>query len=108
MDMNELMKMLKDPQALQRQAQEAQSRMASVTAVGSAGGGMVRMTLNGVMELLSVEIAPEAIDPSDPGMLQDLIRAAHNDAATRVREEMQAEVARTVGSAGLGNFGSGS
>ena len=90
------------------QAQEAQSRMASVTAVGSAGGGMVKVTLNGVMEMLAVEISPEVIDPSDPGMLQDLLRAAHNDATARVREEMQAEVARTVGSSGLGSFGSGS
>jgi nucleoid-associated protein EbfC len=108
MDMNELLKMFKDPQALQRQAQEAQSRMASVTAIGSAGGGMVRVTLNGIMEMLAIEIAPEVIDPSDPLMLQDLVRAAHNDAAAHVREAMQAEVARTVGGAGLGSFGSGS
>ncbi|MBU0926788.1 MAG: YbaB/EbfC family nucleoid-associated protein [Spirochaetes bacterium] len=98
MDLNDVMKMLKDPQALQKQALEAQARMASLSAVGSAGGGMVKMTLNGAMDLLSVEIAPEAIDPNDPAMLQDLIKAAHNDAAYRVKEAMQADVARSMGS----------
>jgi hypothetical protein len=107
MDLNDLMKMLKDPQALQRQALEAQSRMASVSAVGTSGGDMVRITLNGIMEMLAIEIAPEAIDPDDPQMLQDLIRAAHNDAAARIRESVQSEVARSIGGS-LPQFGSGS
>lgn len=103
MDMSDIMKMLKDPQALQRQALEAQERMAAISAVGSAGGGMVRVTLSGTMELLNVEIAPEAIDPSDPAMLQDLIKAAHNDASYRIKEALQADVARNLGSLpGLG------
>ncbi len=103
MDLNDVMKMLKDPQALQRQALEAQARLAALSAVGSAGGGMVRITLSGTMELLSIEISPEAIDPSDPGLLQDLIKAAHNDAAYRIKEAMQADVARTMG--GMPGFG---
>jgi len=98
MDLNDVMKVLKGPQALLRQAMEAQSRLAAITAVGSAGGGMVKVTLSGAMELLTVQIAPEVIDPSDPGMLQDLIKAAHNDAASRVKEAMQTDVARTMGS----------
>ena len=103
MDLSEMMKMLKDPQALQRQALEAQARMAAISAVGSAGGGMVRITMSGTMELLHIEIAPEAIDPSDPGMLQDLVKAAHNDASQRVKEALQADVARSMG--GLPGFG---
>jgi len=103
MDLSEMMKMLKDPQALQRQALEAQARMAAISAVGSAGGGMVRITMSGTMELLRIEIAPEAIDPSDPGMLQDLVKAAHNDASQRVKEALQADVARSMG--GLPGFG---
>ena len=78
MDLGEMMKMLKDPKALERQALEAQARMASVTAVGSAGGGMVRLTLNGAMELVAVELSPEAVDPAEIGMLQDLIRASRS------------------------------
>jgi DNA-binding YbaB/EbfC family protein len=106
MDLNDVMKMLKDPQALQRQAQEAQARMAALSVVGVAGGGMVRMTMNGTMDLLNVEIAPEVIDPSDPGMLEDLLKAAHNDAVYRIREAMQADVARSMGPlAGLAGLG---
>ena len=98
MDLNDVMKMLKDPQALQRQALEAQARLAAISAVGSAGGGMVKITLSGTMELLNIEIAPEAIDPSDPGLLQDLVKAAYNDAAYRIKEAMQTDVARAMGS----------
>ncbi|OHD22982.1 MAG: nucleoid-associated protein, YbaB/EbfC family [Spirochaetes bacterium GWB1_59_5] len=106
MDLNDVMKMLKDPQALQKQAMEAQSRMAALSVVGVAGGGMVKMTMNGAMDLLAVEIAPEVIDPSDPGMLQDLLKAAHNDAVYRIREAMQADVARSMGPlAGLAGLG---
>lgn len=104
MDLGDMMKMLKDPQALQKQAMEAQARMAAISAVGSAGGGMVKVTLSGTMELLNIDIAQEVIDPSDPGMLRDLIKAAHNDAAQRVKEAMQADVARSIG--GLPGFGS--
>ncbi|TFG81228.1 MAG: YbaB/EbfC family nucleoid-associated protein [Spirochaetales bacterium] len=99
------MKMLKDPQALQLQAQEAQARVASVNVVGSAGGGMVRVTLNGVMEMLSVEIAPEVVDPAEIGLLQDLVRAAYNDASERVKEATQAEIARSMGGMGLPDMG---
>ena len=98
MDLNDVMKMLKDPQALQRQAMEAQARLAAISAVGSAGGGMVKITLSGTMEMLAIEIAPEAIDPSDPGLLQDLVKAAHNDATYRIKEAMQADVAKAMGS----------
>ncbi len=106
MDLNDVMKMLKDPQALQKQAQEAQARMAALSVVGVAGGGMVKMTMNGTMDLLNVEIAPEVIDPSDPDMLKDLLKAAHNDAVYRIREAMQADVARSMGPlAGMAGLG---
>jgi DNA-binding YbaB/EbfC family protein len=97
MDLNDVMKMLKDPAALQRQAIEAQARMAAISVVGSAGGGMVKLTLSGTMDLLALEIAPEVIDPKDPGMLQDLIKAAHNDAAYKIKDALQADVARNLG-----------
>jgi len=103
MDLNDVMKMLKDPQAMQKQAAEAQSRMAAISVVGSAGGGMVRVTMSGTMELLAIEISPDAIDPADPGMLQDLIKAAHNDAVYRAREALQSDMVRSMGS--LPGFG---
>lgn len=104
MDLNDIMKMLRDPQAVQRQMQEAQARVAAVTAVGSAGGGMVKVTLNGGMEMLSVEIAPELMAPEERGMLQDLVRAAYNDASAKVKEALQSELSRSAG--GLGDLSS--
>lgn len=104
MDLNDIMKMLRDPQAVQRQMQEAQARVAAVTAVGSAGGGMVKITLNGGMEMLAVEIAPELMAPEERGMVQDLVRAAYNDASAKVKETLQSELARSAG--GLGDLSS--
>ncbi len=93
MNISEILKMLGDPKALQARADEMRSQMTAVTVTGSAGGGMVKATMNGAMELVSVEIAPEVVDPSDIAMLQDLIRAAHADALARVREAIGSQFA---------------
>ncbi len=105
MDLGDIMKMLKDPQALQRQAAEMQSKVASITAKGTAGGGMVSVTLNGAMDLIAIEISPEVVIAEETAILQDLIRAAHNDASEKVKQAMQGEVARTLGAGGLPGFG---
>lgn len=104
MDLGDIMKMLKDPQALARQAAEMQQKVSAVTVKGSAGGGMVCVTLNGAMEMLAVEIAPEVVDPAEVGMLQDLVRAAFNDAAEKVKQAMQGEMSRNMGMAGINPF----
>ncbi|OHD16089.1 MAG: nucleoid-associated protein, YbaB/EbfC family [Spirochaetes bacterium GWD1_61_31] len=106
--MNSIMKMLKDPQAFARQAAEMQQKVASVTAKGSAGGGMVCVTINGAMEMLAVEIAPEVVDPQDVVILQDLVRAAYNDASSKIKQALQGEVAKSAGLGGMNPFGDGS
>ncbi len=105
MDLGDIMKMLKDPQALQRQAAEMQSKVASISAKGSAGGGMVSVTLNGAMDLIAIEISPEVMVAAETGILQDLIRAAHNDASEKIKQAMQSEVARSMGAGGIPGFG---
>jgi len=89
--------MLGDPRALQERMQEAQERISKTTVVGSAGGGMVKITLNGGFEMLGIEIAPEVVDSSDVGMLGDLVRAAHNDAVAKLRESLQKEISGAAG-----------
>ena len=78
---------------LMRQAQQLQARMVkmqeelgSETVEGTAGGGVVTVVVNGHQVLQSVKIQPEAVDPSDVEMLEDLVRAATNEALEKARE----------------------
>jgi DNA-binding protein YbaB len=63
---------------------------------------MVKITLSGEMELLECAIAPEVIDPAEPGLLADLVRAAHNDAAAKVQEAIRQQLSDGMG--GMGNL----
>jgi nucleoid-associated protein EbfC len=101
MDMSDLLKMLGDPRAMQERMQEAQARIGKAESVGSSGGGMVKITLNGNFEMLKIEIAPEVVDPSDIAMLGDLVRAAHNDAVAKLRESLQKEIQDAAGGMSL-------
>ena len=97
MNFADIMEMLRNPQALQARVEELRARTARVQATGSSGGGMVKVTLNGAMDMLGCEIAPEAVDPREAALLQDLVRAAYNDAAAKVKEALQAELAEASG-----------
>lgn len=101
------MDLLKNMGQLQETMQEAQKKLKETVVTGSAGGGMVSVTLNGEFQVKDVSIAPEAVDPDDVQMLQDLIRAAHNDAAARVREELQSNLSSLAGGLNIppGMFG---
>lgn len=107
MDLSELMNMLKNPQAIQAKADELRRKTASIRATGQSGGGMVKVTLSGEMEMLECIIAPEVVDPADVGMLQDLLRAAHHDAASRVQEAIRQQLADSMGGMPPGMFGGG-
>jgi DNA-binding YbaB/EbfC family protein len=95
MNFAEMMEMLRNPQAMQARMTELRERTERIEATGSSGGGMVRVTLNGALEMRSCSIAPEAA--ADLPLLQDLVRAAHNDAAAKVKEAVQAELAAGMG-----------
>ena len=75
------------------QAQEmlakAQAELAAATVEGSAGGGAVRVTMNGEQQITGVAIEPDVVDPDDVDMLQDLILAAIHDAAEQAKELQQ-------------------
>ena len=91
-------------QDLLKQAQEMRDRMKRLqeelgerTVEGSAGGGMVVAVMNGRQELLDLRIEKEVVDPSEVGMLRDLVLAAVNDALARSREVAAAEMAKLTG-----------
>lgn len=86
--------MMKQVQAMQAQMQQ---RMSELSVEGSAGGGMVKATMNGHKELLAVSIDKEAVDPDDVEMLQDLVVAAINEATRKVDEAMQNQLGAMTG-----------
>jgi nucleoid-associated protein EbfC len=86
-------------QALSAQAQAAQEEV-----VGSAGGGVVTVTMTGAGEVTSVTLAPEVVDPDDIEMLQDLIVAALHDAGLKVTE-LQRGALGALGGLDLGGIG---
>jgi len=97
MNFAEIMDMLRNPQAMQARMTEFREKTERITATGSAGGGMVKVTLNGALEMLSCEIAPDIVAAGDVGLIQDLVRGAFNDASAKVKESMQAELSSGMG-----------
>ncbi len=93
--------MMKQMQKMQKQMQKAQEALKEKTVQGTAGGGMVSITLNGHKEVLDVEIQPEAVDPDDVDMLQDLVVAAMNDALKKVDELVQQDLGKLTGGLNL-------
>jgi nucleoid-associated protein EbfC len=81
---------------LMKQAQEMQERLqrelAETVVEASVGGGMVTVRMTGHRQLVSCKIDPEAMDPNDPSMLEDLIVAAVNEAGRKLEETMQGRV----------------
>lgn len=72
--------LMKQAQKMQRQMEEMQKELETKTVEASAGGGAVRAVVNGRNEVVEIELKPEAVDPDDVEMLQDLIVAAVNEA----------------------------
>lgn len=91
-------------QQLARQAQKLQQNMEKLQAEldarefeASSGGGMVNVKVNGKRELLSLAIKPEAVDPDDVEMLQDLVLAAINEAMRQAAETVEREMGKVTG-----------
>lgn len=93
--------MLQQAQALQRKLAKAQEEIAQLEVTGSAGGGTVNANVSGAGDLLSIQIDPEAVDPDDVEMLQDLVVAAVNDGLRRARELEQEKLGGLAGGLGL-------
>ncbi len=88
---------LKQAQAMQQQIAKLQEQAASKTVTGTAGGGMVTVTANGALQIVSVKIDPEVLKAGDADMAQDLVLAATNDALSRARDLMNEEMKSITG-----------
>jgi nucleoid-associated protein EbfC len=90
-DMQQMLIQMKKMQA------EIQQQLDALRVEGSAGGGMVKVTMNGTKRLLAVKIDPEAVKSGDVEMLQDMIQAAFNDAARKVDDSMAEKLGGLAG-----------
>ncbi|WP_042453787.1 YbaB/EbfC family nucleoid-associated protein [Neobacillus dielmonensis] len=85
-NMGNMQGMMKQMQKMQKQMQEAQEKLGEEKIEGTSGGGMVTVVVTGHKEVVDVQIKPEAVDPDDVEMLQDLVLAAVNDALKKADE----------------------
>ena len=96
--------LMQQAQKLQEDMKAKQEEMEAASHTVTAGGGMVRAKVNGEREILELEIKPEAVDPDDVEMLQDMIMAALNEALKTAHETVENEMSKLTGGVG-GGFG---
>ncbi len=94
---NQLGKLMEQAQRMQSEMQAKQEELDAKTFEGSAGGGMATATVNGRMEVLSVKFMPEAVDPQDVEMLEDVVLAAIKDAQRKALEEKETQMSSLTG-----------
>lgn len=95
--------MIRQAQKMQQDMMKAQEELESKTYEAAAGGGVVNAVVSGKKELVSVTIDPEAVDPEDVEMLQDLIVAAVNEALRKAGEDAASQMSKLTG--GIGGMG---
>lgn len=93
--MNQLVKMAQD------MSRKMEEQMDSIEVEGNAGGGMVKVMMNGHKNVISTEIAAEVVDPEDIEMLQDLVTAAVNDALAKVDDQLKEGMGGMPGMPGM-------
>lgn len=96
--------MIKQAQKMQQELLRMQEEQETKTYTAKAGGGMVGATVNGKHEVVALEINPEAVDPEDVEMLQDMVLAAVNEAMRTAEAEASANMSKLTGGLNLGGL----
>ena len=96
--------MIKQAQKMQQEMLRMQQEQEAKTFTAKAGGGMVSATVNGKHELVGIEINPEAVDPDDVEMLQDMVIAAINEAMRNADADAAQNMSRLTGGLNLGGL----
>ena len=99
--MNNFNDMMKKAQEMQKKMQEIQESLANLEVEGTAGGGMVKITMNCKNEVKKIELDPSIIKEEEKQMMEDLIVAALNDAKSKAEEKSQEEMKKLTGGLGL-------
>lgn len=98
------MNMVRQAQKMQQDMLKMQAEMEAKEYEATAGGGMITAAVNGKHELLRLDIDPEAVDPEDVEMLQDLVIAAVNEAVRKADAESAANMSKLTGGVNLGGL----
>lgn len=100
-NMGNMAGMMKKVQKMQNEMKKMQDELKRKTVDATAGGGAVKIVMNGEKQVQSLTIDPAAVDPEDVEMLQDLISAAFNEATKKVDEMMASEMGKLTSGLGL-------
>lgn len=95
--MRNMNRMMKQVQKMQADMARVQEELGEKTVEGTAGGGMVTVVANGHQDIVSISIEPDAVDPEDVEMLEDLVLAAVNEAIRAAREMAADEMGKVTG-----------
>ena len=96
------MQMVKQAQKMQQELLKMQEELDQATYEAAAGGGVVKAAVNGKRQLISLEIDPDAVDPEDVEMLQDMVIAAVNEALRKAEETASESMSKLTGGLNLG------
>ena len=99
---NNMASLMKQAQKMQKQMEDAPKELEEKEMTATAGGGVVEITVSGKREVTKVKIDPEAVDPDDVEMLEDLIMAATNEAMRKIDEYSQNTMGKITGGLGGG------
>jgi DNA-binding YbaB/EbfC family protein len=100
-----MQQLMRQAQKMQQQMADAQAALAEAELTGTAGGGLVTVTMNGIGEVTALKINPKAVDPDDVETLEDLVVAAIHAAALEVRNLAEEKMGPLT--TGLGGLGGG-
>lgn len=99
--MKDISQIMRQAQAMQAKIAEAQKKLEAMEVEGAAGGGMVKVKLSGKTALLSVTIDPSLLKPDEAEIVEDLIKAAHDDARRKLEDAQNEEMKGMAGGLGI-------
>ncbi len=103
MIMTDFSKILNKAKELESKMKESQEKIKNINVTGISGGSSVKITLNGEGELITVDISPEILK-EDKVVIEDLIKAAHNNAKSQLKSKTSEEISKATGEFGIPGF----
>lgn len=95
--MKDMMSLMKQAKDMQKNMAKVQEELAAEEVIGTAGGGLVEVTMTGAQELKGIKIGKDAVDPEDIETLEDLVQAAVTDAQRRAQDLAQSRMQSVTG-----------